>query len=100
MAIDIEKIQSTVKFGAASEILTSDAYKKAAKLDVAMGSVSHLLNALPALIEASVISDAFITEKNPDKDAEQQAKDTRNFASHACTVINELFETATEDSKK
>lgn len=90
MAVDLEKLQSTVKFGAGSEILTSDAYKKAAKLDFAMGAVSNILEALPSLIEASVISDAFIEQKTSDKDAANKAKSARDAASKACEIIAEL----------
>ena len=96
MAIDLEKLQSTVKFGAGSEILTSDAYKKAAKLDVAMGAVDNILKSLPSLIEASVISDAFLEEKAVDKDAAKKAKGARNAASKACETVAELVEEATK----
>lgn len=96
MAIDLEKLQSTVKFGAGSEILTSEAYKKAAKLDVAMGAVDNILKSLPSLIEASVISDAFIENKTSNKDAQNQAKGARNAASKACKTVAELVEEATE----
>lgn len=94
MAVDLEKLQSTVKFGAGSEILTSDAYKKAAKLDVAMGAIDNILKSLPSLIEASVISDAFIEEKTTDKDAQKQAKGARDAASKACEIVAELVTTA------
>ena len=94
MAVDLSKLQDTVKFGAGSEILTSNAYKKAAKLDFAMGAASNILEALPSLIQASVISDAFI-EKANDKDAQAKAKAARNAASKACQVVAELVDTAT-----
>ena len=95
MAIDLEKLESTVKFGAGSEILTSNAYKKAAKLDIAMGAVDNILKSLPSLIEASVISDAFIEQKTSDPDAQKQAKNARNAASKACEVVADLVEEAT-----
>lgn len=95
MAVDLSKLQDTVKFGAGSEILTSAAYKKAAKLDFAMGAASNILEALPSLIQASVISDAFI-EKAGDKDAQNKAKAARNAASQACQVVAELVSAATK----
>lgn len=95
MSIDLSKLQETVKFGAGSEILTSEAYKKAAKLDFAMGAVSNILESLPSLIEASVISDTFIEEKVADKDAQNKAKAARNAASKACAVVAELVDSAT-----
>lgn len=96
MAIDLEKLESTVKFGAGSEILTSAAYKKGAKLDIAMGAVDNILKSLPSLIEAAVISDAFIEEKVADPDAQKQAKGARNAAAKACEVVAELVAEATK----
>ena len=96
MAVDLSKLQDTVKFGAGSEILTSAAYKKAAKLDFAMGAASNILEALPSLIEASVISDAFIEAKVEDRDAQAKAKAARNAASKACEVVAELVTEATK----
>ena len=96
MAVDLSKLESTVKFGAGSEILTSNAFKKAAKLDFAMSAASNILEALPSLIEASVISDAFIEQKVSDKDAQNKAKAARNAASKACEVVAELVAAATK----
>lgn len=94
MSVDLNKLQDTVKFGAGSEILTSDSYKKAAKLDFAMGAVTNILESLPSLIEASVISDAFIENKTTDKDAQAKAKNARNAASAACEVVASLVQEA------
>ena len=94
MAVDLSKIENTVKFGAGSEMFTSQAYKKGAKLDIALGAVSNILQALPSLIEASVISDAFIEQKTSDEDVQKQAKGARNAAAKACEVVSELIEEA------
>lgn len=96
MAVDLAKLQDTINFGAASELLTSDAYKKGAKLGLAMQPIQGIINSLPTLIEASIISDAFIAEKTDDPDQIDQAKSVRNGASNACKVVVELIEAATK----